>query len=106
MRVSTEMQSILDELNRVERKAMSRLSTLSVNNLGVGLIELYYKRDNLHTRELIREFLSRAGVVWLRKLLTKDTSPIASSVTRFATLKDYVGLLAANDLEVDLASNA
>lgn len=106
MRISTEMQFILDDLNRVERKSMSRLSDLSVNDLGIGLIELYYKRDSLLTRELIRDFLSRAGAVWLRKLLTKDTTPIASSATRFASLSDYVGLLAANDASSDLVSNA
>lgn len=105
MRISTDMQSILDELKRVERKPMARLSGLSVNTLGIGLIELYYKRDNLQTRELIRDFLTLAGAVWLRKLLTRDTTPIASSETRFASLSDYLGLLAANDPSTELASN-
>jgi hypothetical protein len=67
------------------------------NELGNRLIVLYYKTHCLATRKLITEFMSQAGVVWLRKLLTRDTGPISSSQTRFACMSDYLGMLAAND---------
>jgi hypothetical protein len=41
--------------------------------------------------------MSQAGVVWLRKLLTRDTGSISCSPTRFASMNDYLGILAAND---------
>lgn len=105
MRISIQMQSILDELSRIEPKQLARLSGLSVSDLANGLIHLYYKRDCLHTRELIREYLSQAGPSWLHKLMTRDTGPVASQKNKFAGLKDYLGVLAANDESSELISN-
>ena len=45
--------------------------------------------------------MTEAGVVWLRKLLTRDTDPIASTKTRFASMGDYMDLLSANDEEIE-----
>lgn len=81
--------------NEIGNKAVD--FNASENMLGNQLIALYYQTSSIKTCELITEFMTEAGVVWLRKLLTKDTSPIASSKSEFASLDDYLGLLAAND---------
>lgn len=91
------MQQILERLYMEEGREISQLMGKSANELGNGLIELYYSRGNLMSRELIREFMRLAGVVWLRKLLTKDTGIVVSSESKFASLADYTQLLAAND---------
>jgi hypothetical protein len=49
--------------------------------------------------------MTQAGVVWLRKLLTKDTADIASSESDLASMQDYLGLLAANDCSVELRAS-
>jgi len=41
--------------------------------------------------------MDEAGVVWMRKLITRDNRPIASTATQFASLNNYIELLAAND---------
>jgi len=106
MRINTEMQTILEQLRLIEGRTIKRLMSLPANDLGNGLIDVYYKRKNLRTRELIREFLDQAGIVWLRKLLTRDTGPVVSSQGRFASLDEYLDLLAANDDVAGLVSNA
>ena len=105
MIVTTQMQELLEELSVIERNEMTRMINLSANDLGNELIVLYYSRTQLKTRQIIKEFLTLAGVVWLRKLLTKDTDPVVSSQGRFASLNDYISLLAANDESQRLASN-
>ncbi len=106
MRISIEMQSILDQLVVKQGVTVSRLVDLPSNELGNELIKVYYRTDDLTTRELIRTFLDKAGVVWLRKLLTRDTKPVASSKKRFASLNEYLGLLANVDATTDLMPNA
>ena len=43
---------------------------------GNELIQIYSETENLQTRELITKFMQEAGYTWLRKLLTRDTSPV------------------------------
>ena len=93
MIINIEMQKLLDELSILEREEMTRLLNLAANDLGNELIKFYYRCTELKTRGVIQEFLTLAGPVWLRKLLTKDTSPVESSHGAFATLDDYLGLL-------------
>ncbi len=106
MRINSRMQGMINELEQIEGGAIASLLDLPANDLGNKLIKLYYKRENLKTRELIRDFMSAAGVVWLRKLLTKDTAPISSSVAPFASLDEYISLVAANDDVEGLVCNA
>lgn len=88
---------------RLNERGQRHVSLNAANkNIGNRLIKLYYQTPNIHTRELITEFMTQAGVVWLRKLLTKDTASIASTESRFASLDDYLSLLVANDSSVGL----
>ena len=93
MIVNLEMQKLLDELSVLEREEMTQLFNLAANDLGNELISFYYRCPELKTRGIIQEFLTLAGPVWLRKLLTKDTSPVVSSRGTFASLDDYLDLL-------------
>ena len=97
MILNETMIEALEAIRSVESSRMTKHLDVSANELGNSLIVLYYKTHRLYTRELITTFMTEAGVVWLRKLLTRDTGPVASSVSRLASLADYVGLLAAND---------
>ncbi len=106
MKISSEMRSVLVQLQNIEGRAFKKLVKLPANDLGNSLIDYYYKTDALETRQLIRNFLDMAGVVWLRKLLTNDTTAVVSSQTRFASLGDYLDLLAANDDVSGLLINA
>lgn len=91
------MVDALHSIREIESSRTGKQLNVPANELGNRLIVLYYKTRRLATRELITLFMTQAGVVWLRKLLTRDISPIASSPARFACLNDYLGLLAAND---------
>lgn len=93
MIVNAQMQQLLDELSTLERNEMTRLFNLAANDLGNELITLYHSREDARTRELIKEFLTLAGPVWLRKLLLKDVTPVVSSRGVFASLDDYLNLL-------------
>lgn len=97
MILSEKMVDTLHEIRRIETNKISRILNVPAAELGNCMIDLYYSTSRLETRTLIADFMHQAGVVWMRKLLTRDTSPIASTQTRFATLNDYVELLAAND---------
>jgi len=93
-------EAMVDHLHAIrclESTYTGKQLNVPANQLGNRLIVLYFKTKRLETRELITSFMTEAGVVWLRKLLTRDTGPIASSETRFACMNDYLGLLAAND---------
>lgn len=94
------MVDTLHAIRRIESNKISKSLDVSANDLGNRLIEVYYLSSNLTTRELITNFMTEAGNVWLRKLLTRDTGPIESSMTHFATVDDYINLLAANDAEM------
>lgn len=97
MVVNGKMQSVLDELSLIERDEMIRCMNLAANDLGNELIKLHHSNSSEQVKRLIKEFLTMAGVVWLRKLLTNDTTQVQSSKGVFAGLDDYLGLLAAND---------
>ena len=91
------MRETLQSIKQIEDAQMCRALNVPIDELGNSLIAIYYSTSHLKTRKLIWSFMLQAGAVWQRKLLTNDTSPIASSATRFATLNDYVALLLAND---------
>jgi len=55
------------------------------------------RTDNLSTRETVRNMFQDAGVSWLRKLITKDTSVSAVPVTEFASTEDYLSMMVCND---------
>ncbi len=106
MRINIEMQVILNELITREGKPISALLDISVNELGNGLIKYYYQNQDIGTRELIRAFLTEAGSVWLRKLLTKDLSPIVSSRNKFASLDEYLSLLENDEVMTHFHANS
>jgi len=87
----------LHEIRRRESRKVSKHLDVPANQLGNSLIDLYYSSNNLETRELITSFMNEAGVVWMRKLLTRDTGEVQSSKSRFASLADYIGLISSND---------
>jgi len=91
------MLATLQEIRRIESKNNGERLNVPANELGNRLIKLYYHTGFSETRELITEFMTEAGVVWLRKLLTKDVGPIASSDSQFASMSDYLSLLTANE---------
>ena len=45
---------------------------------GNELIQIYSNTENLKIRQLITNFMEEAGHTWMRKLLTRDTSPVYS----------------------------
>lgn len=97
MIVSDAMIDVLSVIRRKECAQVYAGLSRSNPNLGNRLIKLFYQTSNVHTRELITEFMTLAGAVWLRKLLTRDTDDIASTQSRLASLDDYLGLLVVND---------
>jgi len=97
MILNEAMVEILRAIRRIEVPEISKMLDVPVPELGNCLIYVYCNTENLTTRELITEFMEEAGPVWVRKLMTRDMSKIASSPNVFASLDDYVELLAAND---------
>jgi hypothetical protein len=97
MILTEAMVDALHAIRRIESNKISRILNVPAIELGNRLIDVYYSSSNLQTRELIRDFMEDAGVVWMRKLITRDNRAIASTSTRFASLTDYIELLAAND---------
>ena len=101
MIINDEMVGVLYKIRCNESMEVRRDLNVRGNELANRLIHLYYQTDNINSHELIIEFMTQAGVVWLRKLLTKDTSPITSSDSELASLGDYIGLLVDNDISAD-----
>lgn len=97
MILNETMVDALHAIRRIETDQISRILNVPAIELGNCLIDLYYNSSSLKTRELINVFMAEAGTVWQRKLLSRDTSPISSTQTMFASLDDYVELLSAND---------
>lgn len=97
MILNEAMVDALHAIRRIESVYTGRQLNVPANELGNRLIVLYYKTQRLETRELITEFMTQAGVVWLRKLVACDIGPIASSESQFASMNDYLDLLASND---------
>ena len=97
MILSENMVDTLHAIRRIESTRVSEILNVSANELGNSLISVYYDTSNLETRTLITNFMNEAGVVWKRKLLTRDISPISSIKGSFASMGDYMSLIAAND---------
>jgi len=97
MILSESMVDNLHAIRRIESSKISKILDVPANQLGNCLIKVYYSSANLETRQLITDFMNEAGVVWMRKLLTRDTSKIENSKSDFASMTDYMGMMAAND---------
>ena len=93
MRLTENMVNLLSEIRRIETEEHLIELDRPEGELGNRLIDLYYATDNLQTRELITQFLKSAGFVWLRKLVTRDTSPAAAPDGVFASIQDFLGIL-------------
>ncbi|MBT8114458.1 MAG: hypothetical protein KJP04_03715 [Arenicella sp.] len=94
MKLTQKMLQTLNEIRNIE--PLERVDELDVpdTELGNKLIELYYHSDNSRTQKLITVFMKSAGIIWLRKLVTRDTTPTAAPDGTFASLTDYIGMLA------------
>lgn len=97
MILSESMVDTLNAIQRIESTKISKILDVPANELGNCLIDVYYSTANIKTRQLITSFMDEAGVVWLRKLLTRDTDKIASSKNTFASMSDYMSILASSD---------
>jgi len=62
MNLSKIMFDAVQTIRRIERRKLVRKLDVSADQLGNGLIEVYYLTDNLRTRELIMEFMKEAPV--------------------------------------------
>jgi len=105
MNLNTKMVELLAEIRHTEPIWKSRKLSVPESELGNTLIQFYYRTSNLKTRELITEFMSHAGFIWLKKLITKDTSPLAQ-VQYLSSLDEYTALAAANDPSTQWVSSA
>lgn len=99
MILSESMVDNLHAIRRIESQKITKVLNVPANELGNSLIYVYYSTDNLETRKLITGFMNEAGIAWMRKLLTKDTSPVKNSKTMFATMNDFTTFMSANDDE-------
>lgn len=97
MNLSKIMFDAVQTIRRIERRKLVRKLDVSADQLGNGLIEVYYLTDNLRTRELIMEFMKEAGAHWMRKLITKDTSQYFEPELQSSSNDVYIDLVAAND---------
>ena len=97
MKLTEKMLESLNEIRRIE--SVERVSELDLpdGELGNKLIDLYYESENSRTHELIAELLKNAGFVWLRKLVTRDTNPAAAPDGTFASLTNYLGMIAVQE---------
>ena len=96
MKLTRPMVDLLDELRRIEPAHKNCALSVSESKLGNALIDYYYATDDLLSREIIKEIMSRAGFVWLRKLIMKNLSPV-DTAPHFSSLNDYIELAGAND---------
>lgn len=103
MKLTGPMVDLLDELRRIEPARKNRALSVPESKLGNALIRHYYATDNLLSREIIKEIMSHAGFVWLRKLIMKDPQPL-DTISHFSSLNDYIELAAANDPVIQWAS--
>jgi len=97
MILSESMVENLYAIEEFEPKQVSPIIDLPLSELGNSLIDVYYGTSNLEARKLITDFMNEAGVEWMRKLLTRDTSPVESSTQRVTPLSNFASLVAAND---------
>jgi len=68
------LQKIVDQEPQYERNLIE--NDFIADEAGNELIQIYSNTENLKTRQLITNFMQEAGYTWLRKLLTRDTSPV------------------------------
>jgi len=64
------LQKIVDQEPQYERNLIE--NDFIADEAGNELIQIYSNTENLKTRH----FMQEAGYTWLRKLLTRDTSPV------------------------------
>ena len=76
MKLSENMIENLYAIEEVEPQQVSTIMNLPLNELCNSLIDVYYGTSNLEARKLITSFMNEAGIEWMRKLLTRDTSPV------------------------------
>ena len=97
MVLSENMVENLYAIEEVEPQQASIIMNLPLNELGNSLIDVYYGTSNLEARKLITDFMNEAGIEWMRKLLTRDTSPVETSKAEAVSVYDSTLLVAAND---------
>lgn len=95
MKLSPIMVDTLHQICEIEPAKKTRRLNVPVTDLGVRMIQLYYDTRNVLTRELIMSFMQHAGFHWVRKLVTRDTSPMLHVV--MASIDDYVNIMPANE---------
>lgn len=96
MKLTIAIVDLLNDLHRIEPAHKNRSLCVPKSKLGNALIRHYYATDNLLSREIIKEIMSQAGFVWLRKLIMKNPQPL-DTISHFSSLNDYIELAAAND---------
>jgi len=96
MKLSQNMIEVVHEIKRIEPFKKTNRLNVSVKELGLRMIDLYYSTQNVRTRELIMSFMEDAGFNWIRKLITRDTTPVIKD-DNLSSLDDYVHLIAANE---------
>lgn len=70
------LHKIVDQEPQYEQNLIQ--NDFIADQAGNELIQIYSNTENLKTRKLITNFMQEAGYTWLRKLLTRDTSPVYS----------------------------
>ena len=70
------LHKIVDQEPQYEQNLIQ--NDFIADQAGNELIQIYSNTENLKTRKLITNFMQEAGYIWLRKLLTRDTSPVYS----------------------------
>ena len=103
MILSENMIEYLEAIEAAAPKKISDIMNLEVNQLGNSLIDFYYSTSDLETRKLITQFMDEAGIEWMRKLITRDTSEVTNSKPDLATIYDFTSLVAANDTQLSNA---
>jgi len=97
MNMTNQMMQQLNDIKNVETESNLRLIRVPEDQLSGKLVELYYKTDNLLTREIVRNLFQNMGTEWLRKLLTRDTSACDVPFKEYASTSDYLSMLGSND---------
>ena len=99
MNLTNQMMKQIDGIKSYESAGNVKLIEVPEEQLGSKLIELYYRTDNLMTREIVRDLFQDLGSDWLRKLIMRDTSSNGVLFKEFASTSDYLSMLGSNDGE-------
>ena len=97
MNFTNQMMKQLDGIKTFESESNVKLIEVPEEQLGSKLIELYYRTDNLMTREIVRDLFQDLGHEWLRKLIMRDTSTNELIFKEYASTNDYLGMMGSND---------